>query len=75
MGRQRGRMMRMTDVFSLTRTAASNRSASDRVGRPRVTVDRLRVAELRAEGRGWKAIAAEMGAHLGTILRATPQSE
>lgn len=45
------------------------------LGRPRVAVDELRIAELRAAGRGWKAIAAELGLGVGTILRAAEQSE
>jgi len=35
----------------------------------------LRIAELRAEGRGWKKVAAELGVGVGTILRAAEQSE
>ncbi len=40
------------------------------LGGPRVTVDELRIAELRAEGLGWKAIAAELGVGVGAILQA-----
>ena len=45
------------------------------LGRPRVAVDELRIAELKAAGCGWKAIAAELGLGVGTILRAAEQSE
>jgi DNA invertase Pin-like site-specific DNA recombinase len=37
------------------------RSKGKRLGRPMVIVDRARIACLRAQGRGWKAIAREMG--------------
>ena len=54
---------------------AAARVRGKQLGRPRVTVDGFRIAELRAEGRGWKAIAAELGVGVGTILRAAEQSE
>ena len=54
---------------------AAAKARGKQLGRPRVTVDGLRIAELRAEGRGWKAIAAELGVGVGTILRAAEQSE
>src|SRR5690348_13968731 len=53
---------------------AAAKARGRQLGRPRVAVE-LRIAELRAEGRGWKAIAAELGVGVGTILRATGQSE
>ena len=54
---------------------AAARARGRRLGRPRVSVDESRIAELRAEGRGWKAIAAELGVGVGTILRAAKQSD
>jgi DNA invertase Pin-like site-specific DNA recombinase len=54
---------------------AAAKARGKQLGRPRVAVDELRIAELRAEGRGWKAIAAELGVGVGTILRAAEQSE
>ena len=54
---------------------AAAKARGKQLGRPRVAVDGLRIAELRAEGRGWKAIAAELGVGVGTILRAAEQSE
>ena len=54
---------------------AAAKARGKQLGRPRVTVDGLRIAELRAEGHGWKAIAAELGVGVGTILRAAEQSE
>jgi DNA invertase Pin-like site-specific DNA recombinase len=54
---------------------AAARARGRQLGRPRIAVDQLRIAELRAEGRGWKAIAAELGVGVGTILRAAEQSE
>ena len=54
---------------------AAARASSKHLGRPRVAVAELRIAELRAEGRGWKAIAPELGVGVGTILRAAEQFE
>ncbi len=54
---------------------AAAKARGKQLGRPRVTVDGLRIAELRAGGCGWKAIAAELGVGVGTILRAAEQSE
>ncbi|HXH49102.1 MAG TPA: recombinase family protein [Terriglobia bacterium] len=54
---------------------AAARARGKRLGRPQVTVDELRIAELRAQGRGWKSIAAELGVGVGTILRAAKQSD
>ena len=54
---------------------AAARARGRQLGRPRVTVDASRVAELRAEGRGWKSIAAELGVGVGTILRAAKQCD
>jgi DNA invertase Pin-like site-specific DNA recombinase len=41
-----------------------------RVGRPRVIVDALRIADLRAQGRSWGQIQAEMRVSKGTAQRA-----
>lgn len=54
---------------------AAAKARGKQLGRPRVVVDGLKIAELRAEGRGWKAIAAELGVGVGTILRAAKQSD
>ena len=51
------------------------RAKTKKVGRPRVAVDGLRIAELRGEGRSWKSIAAELGVGVGTILRVAKQSD
>jgi DNA invertase Pin-like site-specific DNA recombinase len=40
-----------------------------RLGRPRVVVDAGRIAALRAQGLGWKRIAAEMKVGVGTLYR------
>jgi len=40
-----------------------------RLGRPKRVVDARRVAVLRAQGAGWKRIAAEMGIGVGTLYR------
>ena len=39
-------------------------------GRPWISVDVTRIANLRAEGRAWTAIATEMGIGEGTVRRA-----
>ena len=44
-----------------------------RLGRPPIVVDYPRIAALRAQGRGWKSIAAELGLGVGTVLRAAHQ--
>ena len=49
------------------------RSKGTRLGRPTIVVDRSRIASLRAQGRGWKAIAREMKLGVGTVLRAAEQ--
>jgi len=54
---------------------AAAKARGKQLGRPRVVVDELRIAGLRGAGRGWKAIAAELGVGVGTILRAAEQSE
>jgi len=40
-----------------------------RLGRPKRVVDDRRIAALRAQGAGWKRIAAEMGIGVGTLYR------
>src|SRR5258708_4662184 len=46
------------------------RAKGKRLGRPRVDVDPVRIANLRSEGRSWAAIGIEMGAGEGTVRRA-----
>jgi DNA invertase Pin-like site-specific DNA recombinase len=46
------------------------RAKGKRVGRPRITVDASRIASLRAQGRSWSQIVAEMGIGKGTAQRA-----
>ena len=46
------------------------RAKGRRLGRPTLIVDRSRIASLRAQGLGWKAIAREMKLGVGTVLRA-----
>jgi DNA invertase Pin-like site-specific DNA recombinase len=45
------------------------RAKGKKLGRPRRIVDTKRVAALRAQGVGWKRIAAELGVGVGTIYR------
>jgi len=54
---------------------AAARARGRQLGRPRVAVDASRIAELRAQGRGWKSIASELGVGVGTILRAARKSD
>jgi DNA invertase Pin-like site-specific DNA recombinase len=46
------------------------RAKGKRLGRPRVSVDAVRIASLRASGLSWPKIAAEVGASVGTVYEA-----
>jgi DNA invertase Pin-like site-specific DNA recombinase len=45
------------------------RAKGKRLGRPKRVVDARRIAALRAQGVGWKRIAAEIGIGVGTLYR------
>ena len=45
------------------------RAKGKRLGRPKRVVDTRRIAGLRAQGVGWKAISREMGIGVGTLYR------
>ena len=45
------------------------RAKGKRLGRPRVAVDRARVARFRAQGLSWAKIAAQLGVGEGTVYR------
>jgi DNA invertase Pin-like site-specific DNA recombinase len=45
------------------------RAKGKRLGRPRRVVDTRRIAGLRTQGIGWKAISREMGIGVGTLYR------
>jgi DNA invertase Pin-like site-specific DNA recombinase len=47
------------------------RAKGKRLGRPRVVVDAVRIAALRAQGVGWKKIAQHLNCGVGTVLRAS----
>jgi DNA invertase Pin-like site-specific DNA recombinase len=49
---------------------AAAKSRGKRLGRPRVSVDAARIAVLRASGRSWPKIAAELGVSVGTVYQA-----
>jgi DNA invertase Pin-like site-specific DNA recombinase len=49
------------------------RAKGKRLGRPRRVLNTERIAALRAQGLGWKAIAADMGVGVGTIFRHSPE--
>jgi len=46
------------------------RAKGKRLGRPKRVVDARRISDLRAQGAGWKRIAAEMGIDVGNALSA-----
>ena len=46
------------------------RAKGKRLGRPRVIVDRERIAALRNSGASWRAISLELGLGEGTVRRA-----
>lgn len=54
---------------------AAAKAKGRQLGRPRIPVDGLKIAELRAQGRGWKWIAAELDVGVGTVLRAAKQCD
>jgi DNA invertase Pin-like site-specific DNA recombinase len=45
------------------------RAKGKQLGRPRKVVNASQIAKMRAEGLGWKRIAAEMGLGVGTLYR------
>jgi len=45
------------------------RARGARIGRPRKPVDADKVADLRAQGASWRAIAREPGVGVGTVRR------
>ena len=47
------------------------RAKGKQLGRPKKVLDTKRIAELRAQGVGWKRIAAELGVGVGTIHKAS----
>lgn len=49
---------------------AAAKSKGKRLGRPRVIVDAARIASLRAQGRSWREVMAEMGVSKGSAQRA-----
>ena len=49
------------------------RAKGKKLGRPRVVVDRARINALRAQGRGWNRIAAELRIGVGTARRAVQE--
>src|ERR1700751_5342771 len=49
---------------------AAAKSRGKTLGRPRVSVDAVRIATLRASGLSWPKIAAELGVSVGTVYQA-----
>ena len=49
-------------------------SKGKKLGRPRVSVDASRVADLRASGASWRAISKEMGVGLATLFRSASKA-
>ena len=52
---------------------AAARAKGKRLGRPPANVDASKIAALRAQGRGWRKIAAELGVGVGTVMRAASE--
>jgi DNA invertase Pin-like site-specific DNA recombinase len=52
---------------------AAARARGARIGRPRKLVDADKVAELRAQGAPWRAIACALGVGVGTARRAAQE--
>jgi DNA invertase Pin-like site-specific DNA recombinase len=53
---------------------ANAKAKGTRLGRPRVALDAAKVAALRASGRSWASVAAELGVGEGTVRRACPET-
>jgi DNA invertase Pin-like site-specific DNA recombinase len=53
---------------------AAARTRGARIGRPRVFIDRTKIASLRAEGLSWAKIAERLGVGEGTVYRAAQAS-
>jgi DNA invertase Pin-like site-specific DNA recombinase len=51
------------------------RAKGKKLGRPKRFVDASRIAALRAQGAGWKAIAKQLDCGVGTVLRVAQESE
>lgn len=51
------------------------RAKGKRLGRPRKIVDVTRIANLRAQGVGWKRISRELGVGVGTVLRIAHEAQ
>lgn len=56
-------------LYSRLELLRNAKARGKRRGRPRAVLDAKRIAALRAQGIGWKAIAAEMGVGVGTVYR------
>ena len=67
-----GRVAELERSLIVERVKAGLRNArakGKRLGRPKRVVDAHRISELRAQGTGWKRIAAELGIGVGTLYR------
>ncbi len=51
------------------------RAKGKQLGRPKRFLDASRIAALRAQGAGWKAIAKQLGCGVGTVLRVAQESQ
>lgn len=68
-----GAMAEFERALIQERVRAGNRNAKAKgipIGRPRVLVNALQIASLRAQGRSWAEIVAETGIGKGTAQRA-----
>jgi DNA invertase Pin-like site-specific DNA recombinase len=48
------------------------RAKGKQLGRPPKTLDHTKIAALRSQGLGWRAIATQLGVGVGTLYRAAP---
>lgn len=61
-------------IAERVRAGLRNARAKGKIlGRPRRDLDISRIAALRAQGHGWKAIARELKVGVGTLYRAAPE--
>jgi DNA invertase Pin-like site-specific DNA recombinase len=57
-------------IAERVRAGLRNAKAKGRkLGRPKIILDRMQIATLRAQGAGWKRIAKQLGCGVSTVLR------
>lgn len=71
--RLKAELERSLIVERVTAGLRNARAKGKRLGRPKKILDTNQIAALRAQGLGWKRIAAEMGVGVGTLYRLTAE--